>query len=117
MFLVVKGGQFEKGDFVGFYSDGNGLYENKTIFTKIVAGAMGDRIEVIKQDYFVDGVLIGKAKKISSKGIRLENSPEGVISNNEYFMYSPAEDSFDSRYAAIGLVSAEDIIGRAHPLF
>ena len=41
----------------------------------------------------------------------------GVIPAGHYYVYAPHKDSLDSRYALVGWISEEEIIGRTFSLF
>ncbi|PZR43703.1 MAG: hypothetical protein DI537_61865 [Stutzerimonas stutzeri] len=43
--------------------------------------------------------------------------PVGVIQEGHYYMTAPNPDSLDSRYALVGWVSDEQIVGRAFRVF
>ena len=61
----------------------------------------------------LDGVPVGRAKTHALDGRPLAAIPPGVIPPNHYFLHGDHVDSHDSRYAEIGLVAAERILGRA----
>lgn len=46
---------------------------------------------------------LDKAKKPAKLALKTNLSREGVIPYGRYFVYAPHKDSFDSRYAEIGL--------------
>ena len=61
----------------------------------------------------VDGVGLGRAKTRALDGRPLEAVRPGVIPYGHYFLHADHPDSHDSRYAEIGFVPRERILGRA----
>ena len=61
----------------------------------------------------LDGVPIGRAKTQALDGRPLEAIAPGIIPPGHYYLHADHADSHDSRYAEIGLVAAERILGRA----
>ena len=59
----------------------------------------------------------GVAKTVSRASKPLEAGPTGVIPEGSYYVYAPHKDSLDSRYAIVGWVTTDDIIGRSFSLF
>lgn len=122
LFLVQKGGWPEKGDLTAFRYDGGGPYVRGTLFLKRMAGTPGSLVTAIDagngyRDYFVDGQYVGQAKPISKAGMPLESGPSGMIPQDRYYMAAPNADSLDSRYALVGWVTGEQIVGRAYRIF
>ena len=90
----------------------------KHIFIKKVAGLAGDEVSVDSNRVFkINNKYNLKAKEISLGGDKLELGQTGIIPLDSYFVYSPHEDSYDSRYKGIGMVKPEDVVGIAYPLF
>ena len=83
-------------------------------YLKTVRGVPGMRITVgPDRTVFLDGVAVGRAKSRALDGRRLAAIAPGVIPPGHYFLLADHADSHDSRYAEIGLVAAERIVGRA----
>ena len=61
----------------------------------------------------VDGKPAGTAKTHARDGRPLDPIPPGVIPPDHYFLYADHPDSHDSRYAEIGLVPQDRLLGRA----
>ena len=61
----------------------------------------------------IDGVAMGRAKEQALDGRPLEAVRPGVIPEGRYYVHADHRDSHDSRYAEIGLVSRDRILGRA----
>lgn len=117
VFLVIKDQSIFSGNYLAFYPPTNSIYKDNQSFIKIVAGSSGDIVRDQDGIFYVNNKKIGYAKPFSSKGIPLTKAKTGIIPKGYYFVYSPHPDSFDSRYAEIGLVPQERVIGRAFPLF
>ena len=62
---------------------------------------------------FLDGEPVGRAKAHALDGRPLTAIAPGTIPQGHYYLHADHADSHDSRYAEIGLVAAERIIGRA----
>lgn len=117
VFLIIKDQSIYRGSYLAFYPPINTIYKTTQSFIKIVGGISGDVVREEQGLFYVNNRKIGYAKSFSSKSIPLTKAKVGVIPKGYYFVYSPHPDSFDSRYAEIGLVPQERIIGRAFPLF
>lgn len=123
VFLVQKGTwPPRKGDLVAFRYTGGGPYQAGALFLKRIAGVPGAYVTAIDagdgyRDYYVDGVFVGRAKPISRTGVPLRHGPVGVIPPGRYYMAAPHPDSLDSRYALVGWVADEQIVGRAFKIF
>ncbi|MDR9065286.1 S26 family signal peptidase [Burkholderia multivorans] len=122
VFLVQKGARPGKGDLAAFRYSGNGPYERGSLFLKRVLGIPGSVVTVTDRgggyrDYFVDGQFAGSAKPKSKDGMPLAPGPVGVIPEGHYYMAAPNPDSLDSRYALVGWVAGEQVVGRAFRVF
>ncbi len=83
-------------------------------YLKTVRGVPGMRIEIRPDGtVFLDGVAVGRAKTHALDGRPLEAISPGVIPPGHYFLHAGHPDSHDSRYAGIGLVPRNRILGRA----
>lgn len=65
---------------------------------------------------YVGSQQVGKVKNLSKTGRILTPLKEQVIPENYVFLYAPHDDSFDSRYAELGLVHKNALQGRAVPV-
>ncbi len=96
------------------------LFPPGSTFIKEVVGMPGDRVEARSGVYTVlhDGqmVTVGLAKSVSRKGLPLPAGPVGVIPPGHYFIRGTHPDSLDSRYAMMGWVTSDRIVGLAVPL-
>lgn len=90
-------------------------------FIKYLIGTPGDRIERVDRDFFLNTprgrFFMGHAKTHTKRGVPLEASPEQVIPDGCVYVWAPHLDALDSRYAAVGLVPASAIVGKAIPLW
>ena len=83
-------------------------------YLKTVRGVPGMRISVDEDGTVrLDGVPLGRAKDQARDGRALVAIAPGIIPPGHYFLHAGHADSHDSRYAEIGLVAAERILGRA----
>jgi conjugal transfer pilin signal peptidase TrbI len=117
VFLIHKGEAPERGQYVAFRWQGGGLYPAGTTFVKILAGVPGDTVTRNERDFFVNGEFVGKAKTQGRSGTPLEPAAVGVIPPGRYFVRAPHPDSLDSRYEPPGLITKDQMIGRAYALF
>ena len=65
---------------------------------------------------WVNGEAVGRAKPFALDGRPLEAIAPGVVPPGHYFVHADHRDSHDSRYAEIGFVPRERILGRAMAL-
>ena len=83
-------------------------------YLKTVRGVPGMRIEVDTDGtVHLDGVPIGRAKTHARDGRPLAAIAPGVIPPGQYYLHADHADSHDSRYAEIGVVPRDRILGRA----
>lgn len=116
-FLVIKNQPVERGQYVAFNPPSNPFYSTTKPFIKIVGGIPGDTLSFQHQQFYVNGKFIGLVKAKSSKGFPLTPSQAGVLPHDEYFVYAPNPNSFDSRYQEMGWIHRCQFIGRAYPVF
>ena len=105
-----------RGEFVAFAPPPNRWFAPDAVFAKQVAGVPGDRVERRRQDYYVAGRFVGRAKARARDGSVAIPGPVGVIPPGRYFVVTAHPDSLDSRYAAVGWIEAARIIGVARPI-
>ncbi len=140
MFIVWKQEKsVGRGDFVAFPWPKNLVYPKGIGFIKQVAGVPGDTVvvnenrefTVIRQQSAASNIpgstpealtqSVGRAKthgeQGNMKGVPLELGFTGVIPEGYLYVYAWSKDSLDSRYAILGLVRKDQVIGRAVPLF
>lgn len=80
-------------------------------FGKEVIGVGGDVVTESGRKFFVNGRFVARAKTHSRKGERLELGPRGKIPPGCYFVATSHKDGFDSRYAAIGWICRNRVLG------
>lgn len=115
VFLVIKGMQPHRGDYVAFTVHTKFFPDNPD-FVKIMKGVEGDVVTAQGRALFVNSEPVGVAKEKSMKGIPLEMTTPKVIGTGEFYAYAPHKDSLDSRYTEVGYPNTSQIIGRAFPL-
>ncbi|TAG49794.1 MAG: hypothetical protein EAZ30_02865 [Betaproteobacteria bacterium] len=107
--------------FVAFRAPNNGLYPESLWWVKRVVGVGGDVVTRRDDTYFVNGREMGVARRSGQTGRAMEllSVPESgrVLGINELFVMGDHPYSFDSRYAAIGVVDRNATIGRAHAIY
>ena len=83
-------------------------------YLKRVRGVPGDRVSVDGEgNVLVNGERAGRAKPFSLDGRALEPAAPATIPPGHFYLHAEHADSHDSRYAEIGLVPREKILGRA----
>lgn len=120
VFLVIRGSiPTERGEYVVFrWAGQGGYYRRGVLFTKLIAGVPGERIEVFPDRLVtVSGRTVGYARPRSSSGKVLEPAEPGVIPPGYLFVAGESEMSLDSRYKLVGLVRQQDIVGTAYAIF
>lgn len=108
----------QHGDAIAFRPPPNRFYPPGLKFTKLAMGLPGD---VISRDanhhhVFVNGALLGQLRQTSSLG-ELLPGPIGVVPPDHYWVWTPHPLSLDSRYADIGYIPRDRVLGRAVRLF
>jgi conjugal transfer pilin signal peptidase TrbI len=81
------------------------------IFGKRVLGLPGDTVEHTGMDVLVRGTKVATRLEQTRLGIALKRGPAGRIPPDCYYVGTAHKRGFDSRYAAIGFVCREQIIG------
>jgi len=117
LFVIFKEQPPQRGDLVAFRFPGSRYYKEGVLFVKEVEGLPGDRLE-IGSDRIVrlNGAFLDTVRATDSKGEAVKPFLfDSVIPNGAYFLYSPARNSYDSRY--YGLIGKERIVGKVIPLF
>ena len=83
-------------------------------YLKTVRGVPGMRIAVGEDGtVYLDGEAVGRAKSHGLDGRPLDAIAPGVIPSGHFYLFAEHADSHDSRYAEIGLVPRDRILGRA----
>ena len=86
-------------------------------YLKTVRGLPGAMVTVdADRTVRIDGAPVARAKSHALDGRPLEAIAPGAIPDGHYYLHGDHRDSHDSRYAEIGLVPRERIVGRAMAL-
>lgn len=116
-FLVHRNEPVVKGAPGGFWWSGAYSGNKPKIFVKVVRGVEGDLITRAGREFFVNGESVGVAKEFSKRGEPLEPlaiPDDGYrLKPGEFWFWSPHVDSFDSRYALVGVIPSSRLVGRA----
>jgi len=120
-FLVERGRFPSRGDFVVFAPGVDPLVQQHfgaqpPAFVKIAYGVPGDRVDRVGRDVRVNGRAIARLKPRTRQGELLVPGPVGLVPKGCVFAASPHKDGFDSRYAAIGFVCRDRLIGSAEAI-
>lgn len=120
-FLVELGRFPARGDHVVFAPGYDPLVrrhfgERPPVFVKVAYGVPGDRVDRIGGVVRVNGREIARLKPRTGQGEVLVPGPLGTVPRGCVFAASPHRDGFDSRYAAIGFVCHDRLIGSAEAI-
>lgn len=86
------------------------------LFGKHVYGVAGDVVSRDDRTFFVNGRPVAIAKTHSRRGEPLALGPTGTIPAGCYFVGTPHKDGFDSRYALIGWICRDRLVGTGTPV-
>ncbi|GAB6071518.1 hypothetical protein JCM30760_26160 [Thiomicrorhabdus hydrogeniphila] len=113
VFVVEENLPFTKGDLIQFEykDDGKHFFADKTKMIKKVVGVSGDKVTFIDREFFINGKSFGIAKTHAKNGTELTPNISKTLDDNEYFVWTPHVDSFDSRYIHQGYISQSQIKG------
>ena len=106
----------QRGQEVQFVAPDNRYYPHGARFVKKVWGVPGDLVTRVGRTYFVNGRSVGYAKEHSQEGFPTNLGPTGVIPPEHYYVGSESRDGFDSRYAEIGWIGRERVVGVSTPV-
>lgn len=108
-------------DVVGYLPPDEAFNPFNAKFLKLIRGKPNDVISMQEINnekvFFVNNQKLGVAKAKSKKGNPLEAGAVGVLPENQYFVWTPHEDSYDSRYKKMGWIQRSNILIRAKPIF
>lgn len=113
VYLVIVGAQSQRDELIAFYPVPNRFYRNGMYFVKLARGVGGDVIERRGLDFYVNGTHQATAKTRSLQGLPLLPGPEGSLPDGFFWVWTPHPDSFDSRYADVGWIAPDRVLGRA----
>lgn len=118
---LERGATPKRGDVILFDPPASPLLENHfgkapQPFGKRVSGMPGDTVTAQGRTFFVNGRAVATAKPASRLGEPLALGPTGTVPPGCYFVTTAHKDGFDSRYAAIGWICRERILGTGRPI-
>ncbi|WP_127472002.1 signal peptidase I [Thiomicrorhabdus aquaedulcis] len=115
VFLIHKTNEFSKGDFVQFSykADAENLLPEGARLVKKVVGVPGDTVRFEAGKFFINDVEFGLVKELALTGKPLKQNVSKTLSSDEYFVFTPHVDSFDSRYIHMGYISKSQVFGKA----
>ena len=120
--FVVEARRFPvRGDYVVFHPGHDPITvkyfgSRPAAFTKIALGLPGDTVTRIGNDVHVNGKRVATIKPMTKRGDRLAAGPLGVVPEGCIFAGTPHKDGFDSRYAHIGFVCRDRLVGTGQPI-
>jgi len=115
--FLVEAGRFPaRGDYVVFAPGHDPLVARyfgakPPAFAKIAYGVPGDVVSRTGRHVRVNGRKVASLKLVTRKGDPLLAGPTGTIPKGCVYAGSPHKDGFDSRYAAIGFVCRDRLVG------
>lgn len=116
-YVVIEGSQpLQRGELIGYRGTANKRYPVGIMWVKRVGGVAGDRVTATERWFHVNGLAL-HAKEQTRFGEPLDLGPVGTIPPQHYFVYTTHRDSYDSRYADIGWIKPEQVVGRAYEIF
>lgn len=86
------------------------------LFGKHVYAVAGDVVTRRDRTFFVNGRQVAVAKTHSRRGEPLALGPTGVVPTGCYFVGTDHKDGFDSRYAVIGWICRDRLVGTGIPV-
>jgi len=115
-FLVTSGRFPARGEYVIFHPGHDPVTrkyfgESPQAFAKIAFGLPGDVITRDGNEVRVNGAIIASLKPLTRRGDPLTEGPLGVVPEGCVFAATPHKHGFDSRYAHIGFVCRDRLIG------
>lgn len=116
-YVVIAGeAPTQRGALIGYRGEANKRYPSGAMWVKIIGAVAGDTVQAHDRWFQVNGLSL-YAKPVTRFGETLEPGPVGTIPPGHYFVYTHHTDSYDSRYADIGWIKPEQVVGRAYALF
>ncbi|MCD8077151.1 MAG: signal peptidase I [Lachnospiraceae bacterium] len=105
--VLIKTGEFETGDLIGFY------YQNKLLLKRVIAGP-GDTVDIDEDgNVYVNDVLLDEpylTEKALGESDR--DYPVQVPEDRYFVMGDNRTTSIDSRSTAIGYIEEDQIVGK-----
>jgi conjugal transfer pilin signal peptidase TrbI len=120
-FFIDKGRLPQRGDFVVFNPPKTALItahfgKQPAPFAKRALGVPGDLVTRRGNAVLINGETVATLKPRTKRGETLLPGPTGRIPERCYYLGTAHPDGFDSRYAEIGFVCADRIVGTGDAL-
>lgn len=120
-FIIEGGKQAKKGEYVFFAPPPSKIFDvhfagDKSPFGKMVLGVAGDQVSRERNIVSINGKPVARLKPVTSKGLELTPGPVGTVPENCIYAGTGHKDGFDSRYAEIGFVCRDQIMGKGIPI-
>jgi conjugal transfer pilin signal peptidase TrbI len=120
-FLVREGSFPQRGDYVVFVPGHAALVRRHfgvrpQPFVKVAYGIPGDRVTRVGAAVSVNGRFVARLKPATRQGEPLHPGPLGTVPEGCVFAASVHRDGFDSRYAEIGFVCRDRLLGTAEAI-
>lgn len=105
-----------RGELIEFRAPKNHFYREGEKFVKVARGMPGDLVRRKGRNFFVNEQFVGQYIDVSPSGLPLLPGPTGVVPADHFWVWTPHPYSLDSRYADIGLIGRDRIVGVAQRL-
>lgn len=105
-----------RGELIAFRAPKTRFYREGEKFVKVARGLPGDRVRREGRDFFVNDQFVGQFVEVSPSGMPLLPGPTGVVPTGHFWVWTPHPYSLDSRYADIGLIGRDRVVGVAQRL-
>lgn len=120
-FFVTSGTFPDRGEIVIFDPGRDPLTlstfgERPQAFAKIAYGLPGDVVSRKGGEVRVNGKAVASLKPRTRRGEPLAAGPIGIVPEGCVFAGTPHPDGFDSRYAAVGFVCRDRLVGTGKPI-
>lgn len=113
--VIIKDGAVpQKGALVAFAPHGNRYFTEYPYWVKRLEGVPGDVVTYRDEIFYINGRPVTATKRFAKDGQSLTPGSVGVLPECTYFLATDHPDGYDSRYADIGWVTCDQIVGRAY---
>lgn len=115
-FFIDKGKVPSRGDFVVFNPPRTAIITahfglRPATFAKRALGVPGDLVTRDGNRVRINGEVVAELKPLTTRGERLVPGPTGRVPEHCYYLGTAHKDGLDSRYADIGFVCMDRIVG------